>query len=99
MQRKSSGKSIDCSCCKCLKFRYKLVSDPTGPAVHGKLSDRHALNHATRGCGQADDELCKHLFLAIHNDPAAMGLRDNVVADRQAEAGSFARWLGGEERL
>jgi len=28
-----------------------------------------------------------------------MLLRDDVVGDRQAEAGALAGWLGGEERL
>ncbi len=36
---------------------------------------------------------------AVDRDRAAVLLRDDVVADRQAEAGAFAGRLGGEERL
>jgi hypothetical protein len=40
---------------------------------------------------QGDNELGKFIHLAFHRDRAAMLLRDDVVGDREAEAG--ARWL------
>src|SRR6476620_6029663 len=48
---------------------------------------------------QPDRELCGCADLAFHRDRSAMLLRDDVVGDRQAEAGALASWLGGEERL
>src|SRR4051812_15297114 len=83
-----------------LEFRHRLVESTTGLAVHGKLPDRYPLKRVTRGCaGQAEDEFCEHPFLAVHCNRSIMGLRNDVVADRQAETGSFACWLGREEGL
>src|SRR5437868_10742167 len=48
---------------------------------------------------QAQDELGELPRLAVDRDRPAMLLRDDVVADREAEAGALAGWLGGEERL
>src|SRR5215471_2415744 len=44
-------------------------------------------------------ELAVFADLAVHGDAAAMLLRDDVVGDRQAEAGALAGRLGSEERL
>src|SRR5580704_4924188 len=44
-------------------------------------------------------ELAVVADLAIHSDAAAMLLRDDIVGDRQAEAGALAGWLGSEEWL
>src|SRR6516164_9099324 len=48
---------------------------------------------------QTDCELGKCARLTLHRDRAAVLLRDDVVADRQAEAGAFAGRLRREERL
>src|SRR6266481_2298903 len=48
---------------------------------------------------QADRELGELAKRAVDLDRAAMLLGDDVVADRQAEAGSFAGRLGREEGL
>src|SRR3954466_9807189 len=48
---------------------------------------------------QAQDELGELPRLAVDRDRPAMLLRDDVVADRQAEAGALAGRLGGEEGL
>src|SRR5258708_6458971 len=48
---------------------------------------------------QADGKLGELAQLAVYRDRAAMLLRHDVVADRQAEPGALAGRLGGEERL
>ena len=49
--------------------------------------------------GQSNRELSEIADLAIDGDRAAMLLGHDVVADRQAETGSLAGRLRGEERL
>ena len=44
-------------------------------------------------------ELAEFADRAVYGDAAAVLLGHDVVADRQAETGAFARWLGGEEWL
>src|SRR3954464_829720 len=48
---------------------------------------------------QADRELGVGVLFTCHLDRAAMLLRDDVVADRQAQTSAFACRLGREERL
>jgi hypothetical protein len=48
---------------------------------------------------QPDSELAKLANRALDRKAAAVLLRHDVVADRETKAGSFASWLGGEERL
>ena len=48
---------------------------------------------------QADGEFGELADFAVDRDRAAMLLRDDVVADRQAEPGALAGRLGREERL
>src|SRR6516165_8654280 len=48
---------------------------------------------------QADCELGELAKRAVDGDRAAVLLGDNVIADRQPEAGAFPGRLGGEERL
>ena len=60
-----------------------------------------------RGCGglllaclrQHDLELGEEFGLRIDVDAAAVLFHDDVVADRQARPGTFARGLGREERV
>ena len=49
--------------------------------------------------GQSNGEFSEIADPAIHSDRAAMLLGHDVVADREAEAGSFAGRLRREERL
>src|SRR5581483_3215116 len=58
-----------------------------------------ALSAPLAVAGQADRELGERPFLAVDRDRAAMLLRDDVVADREAEPGAFAGRLGREEGL
>jgi hypothetical protein len=48
---------------------------------------------------QSDPELCELAHSAVNLDGTAMLLRHDVIADREAEAGSLAGRLGSEERL
>jgi hypothetical protein len=70
-----------------------------GSVVHNQDYDGHALppfiHHSF--ARQGNDELGEVTDLAMHGDAAAVLLRDNVVADRQAKARAFAGRLGGEE--
>src|SRR5262249_21211978 len=49
--------------------------------------------------GQADHELGELAEGAVDLDRAAMLLRDDVIADREAETGAFTGRLGRKERL
>src|SRR5689334_25071054 len=51
------------------------------------------------GAGQANRELGEFAEGTVDPDRTAMLLGDDIVADRQAETGAFAGWLGREERL
>src|SRR6516225_8446243 len=51
------------------------------------------------GTRQADREFGEFAGFAVDRDGAAMLLRDDVVADREAETGALAGRLGREERL
>ena len=53
----------------------------------------------TSAAGQPYRELGEVADLAIDRERTAVLLRDDLVGDRQAEAGAFAGRLGGEERL
>src|SRR4051794_37028065 len=47
--------------------------------------------------GQHDDELGELASLGLDRETAAVPLDEDIVGDRQAEAGALARGLGGEE--
>ena len=49
--------------------------------------------------GRVTTNSVNFIDLAVDRDRAAVLLGDDVVGDRQAEAGAFAGRLGGEERL
>jgi len=51
------------------------------------------------GTRQTDRKFCEFAELAVDGDRAAMLLGNNVVADREAEPGALAGWLGRKERL
>src|SRR5580704_3224615 len=48
---------------------------------------------------QGNNKFGEFIDLAIDSDRSPMLLRNDVVGDRQAEAGALAGWLGGEEWL
>src|SRR5215469_14503374 len=48
---------------------------------------------------QANGELGKGSWLTLDGDRAAVLLRDDVVADREAQAGALTSRLGRKERL
>ena len=74
-----------------------------GFVIDDQDADAHAalpvaVSHA-RARGRRTVNSVKISRLALDRDRAAMLLRDDVVADRQPEAGAFAGRLGREERL
>src|SRR5215472_7846042 len=73
-----------------------------GFVIDHQDTDAHRVPRTSRGlllARKANCELCERTRLARDRNAAAVLLRHNVVADRQAEAGALAGRLGGEERL
>src|SRR5205085_10173283 len=54
---------------------------------------------AAASARQTYGEFGKDARFAVDSDRAAVLLRNDVVADRQAEAGAFPGWFGRKERL
>ena len=73
--------------------------EPLGICILLSHSGRRLCNCRPVSPWQSNGELSELADLAIDGDRAAMLLGHDVVADRKAEAGAFAGWLGREEGL
>ena len=82
---------------QCCKSRNTIRERVTG-FFTAWVETGHSLINAYGFRGRCIVKLAVVADLAVHSDAAVMLLRDDVVGDRQAEAGALAGRLGGEER-